>query len=63
MAGKKQTVKKTGGGKKKMNDFMVAKEKARKANADEFEYTNKDGKKKVYKKFVMPTGMVAYKAK
>ena len=58
MAGKKQT-----GGKKKMNDFMVAKEKARKANADEFEYTNKEGKKKVYKKFVMPTGMVAYKAK
>ena len=46
-----------------MNDFMVAKEKARKANADEFEYTNKEGKKKVYKKFVMDTGMVAYKAK
>jgi|ETNvirnome_6_100_1030635.scaffolds.fasta_scaffold00083_64 hypothetical protein len=46
---------------KKMNDFMKAKEKARKANADEFEYTNKDGEKKVYKKTVTATGMVIYR--
>jgi hypothetical protein len=46
---------------KKMNDFMKAKEKARKADADEFEYTNKDGEKKVYKKSVTATGMVIYR--
>ena len=55
--------KKKTGGKKAMNGFMKAKEAARKANKEEFEYTNKDGKKKVYKRFVMSTGMVAYKAK
>ena len=48
--------------KKKMNDFMKAKEKARKENADQFEYTNKDGEKKIYKKFVTSTGMVTYKS-
>ena len=47
--------------KKKMNDFMKAKEKARKADADQFEYTTKDGEKKIYKKFVTSTGMVTYK--
>ena len=49
--------------KRKMNDFMKAKENARKKNLDEFEYTNKEGKKITYKKFIMKTGMVAYKAK
>ena len=48
--------------KKKMNDFMKAKEKARKVGADQFEYTNKDGVTKVYKKFVTSTGMVTYKS-
>ena len=46
-----------------MNGFMEAKEKARKSGSESFEYTNKQGVKKVYVKFVMPTGMVAYKAK
>ena len=59
----KRSTKQNGGGKKKMNDFMEAKENARKSNAESFEYTNKQGVKKVYVKFVMPTGMVAYKAK
>ena len=58
----KKTIKQTGG-KKKMNDFMKAKEDARKSEAESFEYTNKQGVKKTYVKFVMPTGMVAYKAK
>ncbi len=58
----KKTTKQTGG-KKKMNDFMKAKEQARKNNKEQFEYTNKQGVKKTYVKFVMPTGMVAYKAK
>jgi len=58
----KKTTKQTGG-KKKMNDFMKAKEDARKSEAESFEYTNKQGVKKTYVKFVMPTGMVAYKAK
>ena len=49
--------------KRKMNAFMKAKENARKKNLDEFEYTNKDGKTITYKKFIMKTGMVAYKAK
>jgi len=48
--------------KKPMNEFIKAKEKARKADANEFEYTNKDGVKKVYKKFVLSTGMVTYKS-
>lgn len=48
--------------KKKMNEFMKAKEKARKADADQFEYTNKDGVTKVYKKSVTSTGMVIYRA-
>tara|TARA_B110000259_G_scaffold187915_1_gene243985 strand:- start:1758 stop:2006 length:249 start_codon:yes stop_codon:yes gene_type:complete len=68
--GKKKTVKKVGKKapkkvtkKRKMNDFMKAKENARKNNLNEFEYTNKEGKKKTYVKFVMKTGMVAYKAK
>jgi hypothetical protein len=61
MAAKKTT--KQTGGKKKMNDFMKAKEQARKNNKEQFEYTNKQGVKKTYVKFVMPTGMVAYKAK
>ena len=47
--------------KKKINEFMKAKEKARKADADEFEYTNKDGEKKVYKKSVTATGMIIYR--
>ena len=47
----------------KLNDFMKAKEKARKADADEFEYTGKDGVKKVYTKAVTSTGMVIYKLK
>ena len=42
---------------------MKAKEQARKNNKEQFEYTNKQGVKKTYVKFVMPTGMVAYKAK
>ena len=46
-----------------MNDFMKAKEQARKNNKEQFEYINKQGVKKTYLKFVMPTGMVAYKAK
>jgi len=54
---------KQNGGKKKMNDFMKAKEQARKNNKEQFEYINKQGVKKTYLKFVMPTGMVAYKAK
>ena len=58
----KKTTKQTGG-KKKINDFMKAKEQARKNNKEQFEYTNKQGVKKTYVKFVMPTGMVAYKAK
>jgi len=58
----KKTTKQTGG-KKKMNDFMKAKEQARKNNKEQFEYTSKQGVKKTYVKFVMPTGMVAYKAK
>jgi hypothetical protein len=58
--GGKKAPKKT---KRKMNAFMKAKENARKKNLDEFEYTNKDGKTITYKKFIMKTGMVAYKAK
>ena len=50
-------------GGKKMNAFMVAKENARKSNAEEFEYTNKVGEKKTYTRFETPTGMVAYKEK
>jgi len=61
MVAKKTT--KQNGGKKKMNDFMKAKEQARKNNKEQFEYINKQGVKKTYLKFVMPTGMVAYKAK
>ena len=49
--------------KRGMNDFMKAKEKARKNNLDSFEYTTKAGKKTTYVKFEMKTGMVAYKAK
>jgi len=49
--------------KKQMNDFMIAKENARKNNKDQFEYTNKEGVKKTYVIFVMSTGMVAYKKK
>jgi len=49
--------------KRGMNDFMKAKEKARKNNLDSFEYTTKAGKKTTYVKFQMKTGMVAYKAK
>jgi hypothetical protein len=49
--------------KKELNNFMKVKEKARISNAMSFEYTNKQGVKKTYVKFVMPTGMVAYKAK
>ena len=59
----KKSTKQNGAGKKKMNDFMEAKEKARKSGAESFEYTNKQGVKKVYVRFEMPTGMVAYKAK
>jgi len=62
-SGGKRKKKTTGKRKKKMNDFMKAKEKARKAGAESFTYTNKDGKTKTYKKFVMSTGMVAYKSK
>lgn len=58
--GKPKKGKKT---KRGMNDFMKAKEKARKNNLDSFEYTTKAGKKKTYVKFQMKTGMVAYKAK
>ena len=50
-------------GKRGMNEFMKAKEKARKNNLDSFEYTNKAGKKTTYVRFEMKTGMVAYKAK
>ena len=49
--------------KLKLNDFMTAKENARKAGVDEFEYTGKDGVKKVYTKAVTSTGMVIYKLK
>jgi len=58
--GAKKAPKKT---KRKMNEFMKAKENARKKNLDEFEYTNKEGKTTKYVKFTMKTGMVAYKAK
>tara|TARA_B110000259_G_scaffold185321_1_gene234094 strand:+ start:8367 stop:8549 length:183 start_codon:yes stop_codon:yes gene_type:complete len=57
----KKTKKKGGG--KKQNDFFLAKEKARKNNEASFEYTNKQGIKKSYEKFVMKTGMVAYRSK
>tara|TARA_Y100000389_G_scaffold140942_1_gene138806 strand:- start:219 stop:407 length:189 start_codon:yes stop_codon:yes gene_type:complete len=59
----KKTGKKSGGGQKKMNSFMTAKEKARKANAEEFTYKNKEGVMKTYKRFETATGMVAYKEK
>ncbi len=58
--GKAKKGKKT---KRGMNEFMKAKEKARKNNLDTFEYTTKAGKKTTYVKFEMKTGMVAYKAK
>lgn len=45
-----------------MNEFMQLKEKARKSGAEQFEYTNKEGQKKVYKRMVTKTGMVTYKA-
>ena len=54
--------KKGGGKKREMNEFMQLKEKARESGADQFEYTNKQGQKKVYKKMVTKTGMVTYKA-
>ena len=54
---------KKGGGKRKMNAFMQEKEKARISGAEEFEYTNKEGVKNTYKKFVTKTGMVTYKQK
>ena len=50
--------KKKGGKKRKMNAFMVAKEKARKGGADSFSY-----KGKTYKKKKLKTGMVVYSAK
>lgn len=50
-------------GKKKMNEFMKAKEDARKKGLESFDYTNKAGKKTTYVRFEMKTGMVAYKAK
>ena len=45
-----------------MNKFMILKEKARKANADQFKYTSISGKTKVYRRAVTKTGMVIYKA-
>jgi hypothetical protein len=51
------------GGAKKMNEYMKLKEKARISNAEEFDYTNKDGVKNTYTKFVTKTGMVTYKQK
>ena len=50
--------KKKGGKKRKMNAFMIAKEKARKGGADSFSY-----KGKTYKKKKLKTGMVVYSAK
>ena len=44
-------------GHKKMNDFMKAKERARKSGAASFSY-----KGKTYKKKKTKTGMVIYKA-
>jgi hypothetical protein len=46
-----------------MNEYMKLKEKARISNAEEFDYTNKDGVKNTYTKFVTKTGMVTYKQK
>jgi len=46
-----------------MNAFMLEKEKARKSNAEEFTYKNKEGIMKTYKRFVTGTNMVAYKEK
>ena len=50
--------KKKGGKKRKMNAFMIAKEKARKGGAESFSY-----KGKTYKKKKLKTGMVVYSAK
>jgi len=58
--GKAKKGKKT---KRGMNAFMKTKENARKKGLESFDYTNKAGKKTTYVKFVMKTGMVAYKAK
>ena len=44
--------------KRKLNAFMIAKEKARKSNASTFTYKGKS-----YKKATTKTGMVIYKAK
>ena len=50
--------KKQKGGKRKMNAFMVAKEKARKGGAASFQY-----KGKTYHKKKLKTGMVVYSSK
>lgn len=48
--------------KKPMNGFFKMLVKAKKMNAANFRYTNKDGKSTVYRRKVGPTGMVLYKA-
>ena len=47
--------KKTGSKKRPLNEYMIAKEKARKSGAKTFIY-----KMKTYYKMTMKTGMVAY---
>ena len=55
---RKKKGKKKSGKKRKMNAFMVAKEKARKGGAENFQY-----KGKTYKKKKLKTGMVVYSSK
>ena len=56
--GRRRKRKKKSGKKRKMNAFMVAKEKARKGGAESFSY-----KGKTYRKKKLKTGMVVYSAK
>ena len=44
----------------KGNSFIKQKEKARKAGAESFKYTNAAGEVKIYYKSELPTGMVIY---
>ena len=55
VGGKSKKPKKNGSKKRPLNPFMIAKEKARKSGAKEFQY-----KGKTYYKMTMKTGMVAY---
>lgn len=49
---------------RKLNEFMQALQNARKNNAEEFSYINKDGKKKTYAKVKnSKSKLVLYKEK